>query len=195
MPHFFCRELRWVRRQHYYWRPHQVKKTRRKLIRKGDEVADYLLGAGKELVEEVRRSLRAQRGVGGRRDPRAVQEISRIARAEQGVSGRDGTGPSPRKKRSQRSVTTLLHAACRIAPTVRRGDGCTIAARRRGAATLAWPSPQHPVSAALSVPPASSSRQRRARWCGMQSLDESGPLGCRRSSGFPGVPGFPNINA
>jgi gas vesicle protein len=32
--------------------PASGQKTRRKLVRKGDEVADYLIGAGKDLVEK-----------------------------------------------------------------------------------------------------------------------------------------------
>jgi gas vesicle protein len=31
--------------------PEKGEKTRRKLVRKGDEVADYLMGAGKDLVD------------------------------------------------------------------------------------------------------------------------------------------------
>jgi|SRR5580700_4410722 gas vesicle protein len=32
--------------------PASGEKTRRKLVRKGDEVADYMIGAGKDLVEK-----------------------------------------------------------------------------------------------------------------------------------------------
>ena len=37
-------------------------RTRRRLVRKGEEVADYLIDASKELIGQVRGSLRAQWG-------------------------------------------------------------------------------------------------------------------------------------
>ena len=54
-------------------------RTRRRLVRQGEEVADYLIDAGKELIEKCEESLRAQWGAGERCDPRTVREISRAA--------------------------------------------------------------------------------------------------------------------
>jgi gas vesicle protein len=54
-------------------------RTRRRLVRKGEEVAGDLIDAGNELIEKVRGSLRAQRGTGGGCDPRAFRKVSRVA--------------------------------------------------------------------------------------------------------------------
>ena len=53
--------------------PASGERTRRRLVRKGEEVADYLIDAGREM----RRSSRAQRGIGGGFGARAVRKISR----------------------------------------------------------------------------------------------------------------------
>jgi gas vesicle protein len=50
-------------------------RTRRRLVRKGEEVADYLIDAGKDLVETCEDLYERSGGC----DPRAGREISRAA--------------------------------------------------------------------------------------------------------------------
>jgi hypothetical protein len=54
-------------------------RTRRRLRRQGEEVAVYLIDAGKELVDRCEDLLRAQRGGSGGCNPRVVREMSRLA--------------------------------------------------------------------------------------------------------------------
>src|ERR1039458_571275 len=86
-------------------------RTRRRLVRKGEEVADYLIDAGKELVEKCE-DLYERSGelVGDATHElsgkyRALHEaVSRPHKARQSIAGRARTSPQPCKKRRPEPV-------------------------------------------------------------------------------------------